>query len=180
MKKLVFVSDLMKKMILTSICMLIFLSSAAGDDKTSSAGDRAHARILVLGFKSKLIGNLQDRILRETIMREFLERGYSIVPIMDIEGLLLVEESDIRKLMKDNIRKLCVRFASDYAVSGELRIAGGSQYADVAVFRKSDDKFVELKIQIARGQDFQKFCGMLAHDIAERSEKEIILPGGKK
>jgi hypothetical protein len=180
MKMMVFVSVPMKKMILTLICMLIFLSSAAGDDKTSPIEVKVSARVLVLGFKSKIIGNLQDRILRETIMREFLDRGYGIVPIMDIEGLLLLEESDIRKLTKDNVRKLCVRFASDYAVSGEVRKSGGGQYADVAVFRKADNKFIELKIQIARGQDFQKFCGTLARDIAERSEKEIILPGGKK
>src|SRR4030042_217942 len=79
-------------------------------------------RFLVLGFETRQLNDVQDRLLRETIMHRFHTNGFRIVPVMEIESLFHEgRKRQIRKLKRDEIRGLC----------DELR-AGSASYGTIA------------------------------------------------
>jgi hypothetical protein len=78
-------------------------------------------RLLVLGFDSRQLNDVQDRLLRETIMRQFLAKGYLIVQVMEIESLFHdSQKRQIRKLKPDDLRSLCDELKAGFACSGSI------------------------------------------------------------
>lgn len=154
------------------ICMIV----------TASADSKPKERVIVLGFNSALLNDVQDRLLRETVLREFHSRGYGIVPVMDIESLLLGDNKrQIRRIGRDDVRKICDELQAGFACSGSIvpedgrvdnEIREGRNYiCTCAWYRKSDDTFTELKITAPGGKSLYLFSLSLSKMIVNEVEK---------
>ena len=78
-------------------------------------------KVLVLGFHSRVINNIQDRLLRENIMKRFLKRGYRIVPVMQIESFIQKKGyKNIRRIDHSHMRYLGDIKGADYTIGGTI------------------------------------------------------------
>ncbi|MBN2159461.1 MAG: hypothetical protein JW807_08705 [Spirochaetes bacterium] len=147
-----------------------------------SADSKPKERVLVLGFNSVLLNDVQDRLLRETVLREFHTRGFRIVPVMEIESLLFEDQKrQIRRLGRDEIRNICDELRAGLACSGLIvpedgrvdnEIREGKNYLCTCTwYRRSDNRFSEIKLRVAGGKGLFRFFSSLAKMIVDEAEK---------
>ncbi|OHD69152.1 MAG: hypothetical protein A2W19_06080 [Spirochaetes bacterium RBG_16_49_21] len=133
-------------------------------------------RILVLGFDSRLLNDIQDRLVRETVMRSFHDKGYRIVPVMEVESLFHGSRiRQIRKLNRDTVMSICDKLDAGYACYGSLvpalggrddRIRQGKSYiCTITLFRRDANSFDELKLQTEGAEDLHRYFTSLAEAI---------------
>ncbi len=141
-------------------------------------------RILVLGFDSGLINNIQDRLLRETIMKELRVAGYPIVTVMEIESIFHNgPERQIRKLTREEIRSLCREMKAGYACWGAIvpegkkgaeAIRAGSGYVcTVTLYHGEKNNFEEIRLTIGGEDNLYRFYGSLSKMIAGEIGKRL-------
>ena len=139
-------------------------------------------RILVLGFESKQLNDIQDRLLRETILREFYDRGYAIVPVMEIETLFYGSPlRQIRKLSRDAVRSLCDDLNAGYACYGSIAPEDGSRdigiwpeknyICTVTLYRKGEKRFQEFKLTLPGQDSLYRYFKSVAEAVVESIDK---------
>lgn len=136
-------------------------------------------RLLVLGFESRQLNDLQDRLLRETIMRQFLAKGYLIVQVMEIESLFHNgQKRQLRKLKPDEVRSLCNDLSAGFAFSGSISPEDGktdnaigaekNYICTISMYRKDRDAFEEFVLKITGEKNLYRFFNLLAERIVSK------------
>lgn len=101
------------------LIMLFMVASGFSAKKTVNDG----GRVLVLGFKSGYLDDVQERIFREMLMRKLSSRGYELVPVMEIESILLEDTSlAIRNIQSGELPVICAGLKAAYALSGSVEV----------------------------------------------------------
>jgi hypothetical protein len=138
--------------------------------------------ILVLGFDTKLLNDVQERLLRESVMRQFHVSGYRIVPVMEIESIFHDgRERQVRKLDRVEIQGLCDEMRAGYACCGSMvpetvmvdeTIKSGVTYiCTITFFTREKNKFENVTIRVAGEDNLYQFYGTLSKKIVEEIGK---------
>ncbi len=143
-----------------------------------SQGSPSNGKFLVLGFNSDRINETQDMLLRNYLMRAFMKKGYSIVPIMAIEEFVLEKSFNVRQAHRNDLKRLCAYFHADYALSGSIEIRRKKLFVSVSLYQKESEQYYSFIIPMGRASEFQTFCPTLAHNIA--SKADTLIRGIKK
>ena len=133
-------------------------------------------RVLVLGFESKQLNDVQERLVRETLMRRLLAAGYPIVQVMEIESLFHDgQKRQIRNLKKDEVRGLCDDLRAGLAFSGLIVPEDGkgnsaieaekNYICTIRIYRKERDAFEEFALTIAGEKNLYQFFNLMAERI---------------
>lgn len=146
----------------------------------------AGEKMLVLGFNSTLLNDVQDRLLRETVLRGFLERGYPIVPVMEIEGLIQATDHEkLRTMTPDEQKRLCHELGAVYSISGIIyeknsehraadRIVAGRVYVcDLLLYVKKGDSFHAITIEADGDGNLFAFYKTVSERIIAAVEKKL-------
>lgn len=117
---------------------------------------------MVLGFDTRLLNDIQDRLLRETIMRELQSAGFPIVPVMEIESLFHEDRKrQMRKLSRDEVKRICEDVRAGIALYGTIapeekaveQISKGKGYiCTLVIFNRGKNSFEEIRITVS-GED---------------------------
>ncbi|MFC1670985.1 hypothetical protein ACFL20_11395 [Spirochaetota bacterium] len=138
---------------------------------------RGKKKALVLGFNSGLINDIQDRLLRETLLRELKRQGYSIVPVMLFESVFSKRGSpNIRNINNKTIRKYCKKFKARFAISGKIypknksalikTIVKNEKYVcEINLYNYKSDKFISMVIEVNGMKDLYDFSKSLSKRI---------------
>ena len=139
---------------------------------------RVGGRILVLGFDSPQLNDLQDRLLRETIIRALHDKGHPIVPVMEIESLFYTSSiRQIRRLTPAAVRGLCDELNAGSACYGSInaetgrdnQIREGKRYiCSIVYFRRDENKFYDLRFVAIGQKRLDRFFTSLAGEIVAR------------
>lgn len=132
--------------------------------------------ILVLGFDTKLLNDIQDRMLREAVMKEFSLSGLRIVPVMEIESIFHDgRERQVRRLKRDEIRRLCEEMKAGYACCGAMvpeaamadeGIRSGVNYlCEMTLFVREKNRFEAVTVRAAGEDNLFRFYGALSKKI---------------
>ena len=132
--------------------------------------------ILVLGFDTTLLNDIQDRLLREAVMKDFSQSGYRIVPVMEIESIFHEgRERQVRKLKRDDIKSLCEEMKAGYACCGTMvpetamkdeEIKSGVNYiCSMTLFVMDKNRFETVTIRAAGEDNLFRFYGALSKKI---------------
>ncbi len=108
----------MKSKVFTITLSFIFLLSPLLYSQTA-----AKNKFLVLGFLSKQINDLEDRLLREELMREFVKSGNDIVSVMELESAVYGENAPLKNIRYFNEKTaiyLTEKYNAQYAVFGKI------------------------------------------------------------
>jgi len=137
-------------------------------------------RFLVLGFASRQLNDVQDRLLRETVLYRLHTGGRSIVPVMEIEAQFQEDSKrSIRRLSRADVRALCKELNAGCACYGSLapedakknddpEIRKGMNYVcTLTLYRRSDDSFTETKFTVAGRDSLYGFFTDCAARIAD-------------
>lgn len=161
--------------------LAVFLMMAAFHD--GPAASKTAERILVLGFDTRLLNDIQDRLLRETIMRELQSAGFSIVPVMEIESLFHEDRKrQIRKLSRDEVRNICGDVRSGIALSGAITseekaveqiIKGKNYICALIVFHRGTNRFEEIRITVPGEDNLYLFYSALSKRIVRGIGKHL-------
>ena len=141
--------------------LVVFVSVSVSAEKTAM-------RVLVLGTDSPVISDVQDRVLRESVMRELLAAGMKIVPVMELEREIQLDGLDVRDVPSSKVSSLAERFGARFCVRGSF---GGKTKAGVYALTVDDaanGKRYAADIPMLRGESFQLQCPALAKKIAEK------------
>jgi len=145
----------------------------------------SNAKVLVLGFNSRHFNDLQDRLLREIIIRKFHTRGYNIVTVMEIESIIQEDSRiKIRRLKRDKIRKLCTQMHADYVVTGSIylknnikskhKITKNFVYrCKIVLYQRSKNRFIEKFLENKGSDKIYGFFKSLSEKIVTISEEYI-------
>ncbi len=120
---------------------------------------------LVLGFESVQLSDLEDRLLRENLMRELKTAGFRVVKVMEVESLILEGGIDIRKIKPPVMKTVMAGNEPDIVVNGRLfpvqnsvkekKLKKGKLYCfEALVWFRKGDRFMRMKKKTA-------FCGSL-------------------
>jgi len=161
--------------VLTALALVIVVNHLTADGR---------ARVVVLGFNSRQLNDVQDRLLRETVLREFFDRGRAIVPVMEIESLLLGDQRrNIRLLSEKDIREISVEIDAAYAICGTLEPESGPAdrcidaearfVCHLVLYRRDDDTFVRERIVVNGADTLDRFFSALAKEIVKRASKQM-------
>ncbi len=160
----------------TTVLMLIFI--LLGQSLLSKPAET----ILVLGFDTRLLNDIQERLLRESVMRQFHVSGYRIVPVMEIESIFHDgRERQIRKLKKDDIKSLCDEMRAGYACIGAMapeivtvdeQIRSGINYiCTMTFFIRKKNRFEDITIRVAGEDNLYRFYNALSKKIVTEIKK---------
>jgi hypothetical protein len=138
------------------------------------------ATVLVLGTDSPLLSDVQDRLLRESLMRGILAAGMKIVPVMDLERSIQLEGFNVRTVSPSRIPFLAETFGAGFCVRGSL---GGKGRADIYTLIIDDiasGKRYAADLPILKGESFQVYCPGLVKRIVGKLEEIMAGIGGGK
>lgn len=138
-------------------------------------------RVVVFGFASRQLNDLQDRLLRETVLYKIHANGQEIVPVMEIESLFRDESKRfIRRLSRADVRALCNELDAGVAVFGSIapedgkrddEIQQGKSYiCALTVFRRDTDTFTDKTVRAAGEKSLYTFFLALSKKIVEQVE----------
>lgn len=125
------------------------------------SGGAPRERFLVLGFSANQLNDVQDRLLREALMRRLVSGGFRIVPVMEVESILQGERRGrVRSLTREEVRGLCRDLDAGYACYGWIDSAEG----------RKDDSFAE-------GKRYRCSLVMYRRDRDTFEEHSVVFPG---
>lgn len=171
------VSDLrnarMSAVMAVSILLAATLSSGAPEE-----------RFLVLGFSAQQLNEVQDRLLREAIMRRLVSRGYRIVPVMEVESILQGDRRGrVRSLTRGEVRGLCQDLNAGYACYGSIEPEGGRRDASftrgrryrcaLEIYRRDRDAFEEVSVAFDGHDSLYHLVEELSERLASRIESAL-------
>lgn len=139
-------------------------------------------RMLVLGFDCRQLNDIQDRLLRETILKEFLDKGFDIVPVMEIESLFYGSGiRQIRRLKSAVIKGICDDLGAGYACYGTITpengardgmIMPGKNYiCAVTYYQKEGNRFHELKLTVQGKESLLEYFRAVAAQVVVGFDK---------
>lgn len=163
----------MKRAKFFAVFIMFIFGSALFSQDISSGGT-----VLVLGFSSEQINETQDMLLRNYVMRAFMKKGYSTVPIMAIEEFVLEKSFNVRRANRNDLKRLCAYFHADYALSGSIETRRKKLFVSVSLYQKDSEQYYSFIIPMGRVSEFQTYCPALARDIA--SKADTLIKGNKK
>ena len=131
-------------------------------------------KILVLGTAAKSINDIEDRLLRESVMRELLKKGFDIVPVMELEGEVQQNGLDLRNVPSSVIKNLSLRFEADFCVSGSIEKQTHNDLYLLKVYDLRDAKVYCSDIQIKKEMVFQDLCPLLSKKIADKTSEVAV------
>ena len=151
------------------------------------SGERSfRGKILVLGFDSAQITQVQDRMLRETLMRELRKSGYDTVTVMETESLFLENESrQTRKISDGLLKKFCLEAGAGCAMTGKMhpknvRIKketgikkNGVYVFEMRAYVRETEKFLSFRTETAGEKDLYDFFNKSAEAIAAGLAKNL-------
>ena len=153
-----------------------------------AGAERAAGRILVLGFQSNFLDDIQDRIFREMLIRKFQEKGLPVVQVMELESAIQTDHPpDIRNVDSRIASELCEEFGASFAVCGKInrvkkaKKAGVDEYDytfEAAMFSMRGQSFSRTIMKGTMAQDMEQFLDGLASDLVERLGPRVA-PSGK-
>jgi hypothetical protein len=164
------------KEIITNVLILAGIACAIVGGPAAS---KQEERVLVLGFESRQLNDVQDRLLRETVLYRLHTRGHAIVPVMEIEAQFQDDtKRRIRRISRADVRALCGELSAGSACYGSIapedgakddaEIRKGKTYTfHLTLYRKSDDSFTETKLRVAGRDSLYGFFTDCAAQIAE-------------
>ncbi len=148
-----------------------------------AGADRAADRVLVLGFRSDFLDDIQDRCFREMLIRRFHENGFAVVPVMEIESLLQTERPpDIRNVDARIAAELCAELGAGFAICGKINRVlikgkgGADSYeyvCEAAVFSMREQTFGRTTVSGPFAGDMEQFLNGLAAEVAVRLKSRI-------
>jgi hypothetical protein len=124
----------------------------------------------VLGFKSDYISDLQDRLLREAILRRLVEKGYRIVSLMEMERYFKSGRKNIRNINISELKVLCEELGADYAVTGSMAKIRRSYVFLVNIYESRMESVNRSRIYISGKESFMDYCISLSEEIVNRIE----------
>jgi hypothetical protein len=141
-------------------------------------------RFLVLGFSAKQLNDVQDRLLREALMRHLVLKGFRIVPVMDVESVLQGDRRErVRSLTRDEVRGLSRDLEAGYACYGWIEseegrqddaFAEGKRYrCSLVMYRRDRDAFEEHSVSFAGRDSFYVLFEELSRALASRIESAL-------
>ncbi|MCX7679237.1 MAG: hypothetical protein N2316_08445 [Spirochaetes bacterium] len=161
----------MSRTITVSICIMCAI--LMGSCLLFAQQAQQKGSVLVLGFSSHIVNDAQDMLLRNYIMREFLKKGYGIVPIMAIEGYAQEKSFDVRQATRGDMKRLSAFFHADYAISGSIELRRKKLFVSVSLFQKDSEQFYSFIIPMGKMSEFQEYCPALAREIVIKAEMLI-------
>ena len=134
---------------------------------------KPRGRVLVLGFESSQLNDIQDRLFRETVMRRLHTEGFPVVPVMEIESVFNEDRKGrIRKLARGEIKGICEELAAGYALFGSIApedgkrdegiMAGRNYVCRLVLYRGDKNRFDELKVTAAGRETLYEFYNALS------------------
>lgn len=135
-------------------------------------------KVLVLGFHSQYINEVQDMLLRQAVMRDFRGRGYAPVPVMEVEDYIQEKNFNVRNVTRASMKELCEVFAADYSLSGSIEVRRRRLFVSLFLYQKNGDQYYNFIIPMGRNSEFQRYCHGLARDIAHKAD--VIIRGNLK
>ncbi len=166
----------MKKMMIIAMSAVLALGFFAGSILSVNGGT-AGKKILVLGFRSSAINDVQDRLLRESVMRELLKRKYAIVPVMELENVITEDGINLRKISPERARKLAQRFEADYALMGSISLRARRYHTTLRILGPLLKKNLPCEIISEQGLSFPEYMDALSREIADRIDLACNKPG---
>ncbi|HPC40025.1 MAG TPA: hypothetical protein PLD91_03810 [Spirochaetota bacterium] len=138
--------------------------------------------ILVLGFDTKLLNDIQDRLLREAVMKELSLSGYRIVPVMEVESIFHDgRERQVRKLKREEMKSLCEEMKAGYACCGAIvpetamadeEIRSGVNYlCTITLYIRGKNRFETVTTRAAGEDNLFRFYGALSKKIMAEMKK---------
>ncbi len=170
--------------LLTVSIIIIFACFARGGIGAEMQNDR----VLVLGFQSRQLNDVQDRLLRETLLYRIHANGHEIVPVMKIESLFRDDSKRfIRRLSRADVRALCDELNAGVAVYGSIAPADGKQDDGeirkgknytclLSIYRKGDNSFTDTKHTVAGRDSLYDFFADCAAQFAEEILRVTAAP----
>jgi hypothetical protein len=164
-RRQVVLSKALKRIFYYSFCIIVLaipLISVSEDDPAKL--------ILVLGFKSNYMSDLQDRLLREAVLRRLVEKGYRIVPVMKIERYFKSGRKNIRSIGISELKVLCEKLGADYAVVGSMARRRRSYVFFINIYEGMMESINRSRINISSKESFMQYCIPLSEEIVNRIE----------
>lgn len=151
----------MRKIIVSVLAAVGILFPAASFSQTT-------VKVLVLGTESKEFSDVQDRILRESVMRGILSAGMSIVPVMEIERVIQLEGTDIRKVPSSTIPALTEKLGARFCVRGFFGGRESGYLYNLVVDDVTAGKKYSTDLPVMKGEPFQVYCPGLVKRIVQK------------
>ena len=149
----------------------------------AGAGDKI--KIMVLGFRSPLMDDVQDAYLREALLRLLAQRGFSVVPVMDLEAIRNESTAvSLRNMTDSQIRDYTAQYKAAFTIYGELDVegkgpgskgivAGHAYECTIFVYCAGDNTTIRLRHKIIGRENWYLFYQDLATELASMIEKSI-------
>jgi len=163
------------------VLILIMLWGSA----LSPAGAGDKIRIMVLGFRSPLMDDVQDTYLREALLRLLAQKGFSVVPVMDLETIQNENTAvSLRNMTTSQIMDYAEQFKAAFTIYGELAEEGknagsggitpGRPYeCTISIYCAGDRTTFRLRHKITGRENWYLFYQDLATELASMIEKSI-------
>ncbi len=158
-------SKALKRLLYYSFCIIILVIPL-----NTMSKDEPAKLILVLGFKSNHMSDLQDRLLREAVLRRLVEKGYRIVPVMKIERYFKSGRKNIRSIGISELKVLCEKLGADYAVAGSMARKSRSYVFFINIYTSGMESVNRSRINISSKESFMQYCIPLSEEIVNRIE----------
>ena len=137
----------------------------------SVSAEEARMKVLVLGTESPVLSDVQDRVLRESVMRELLAAGIAIVPVMELEREIQLDAVNVRSVPLSTVPALAERFGARLILRGAY---GGKNRAGVYTLIIEDaveGKRYATDLDLLRGEPFQVYCPGLVKRIVVKTRE---------
>jgi hypothetical protein len=156
---------MVKRIFLYGFFIIVLAIPMNGVSKDTPGGN-----ILVLGFKSVHLDDLQDRLLREAILRGLIDRGYRIVPVMEMERYFKSRSNSIRDIDISKLKELCDEFEAAYAVTGSMARKKRSYVFSIIIYERAMENVNGSTISISDKEMFMNYCIPLSGEIVDKIE----------
>jgi hypothetical protein len=130
---------------------------------------RSDLRILVLGSARGELSDIEDRILREEVMRQLAKSGRNIVSVMELEKEIQENAFDARQVSASDLKSAAERLNADLIVSGSFSKSRQSFFYQLVLRNiKSGQiaqKEIQLEIKSTPGDYWQKLANGISKEI---------------
>ena len=155
----------MKKISLIFLSFFLFYAAAFAQQNG--------VRILVLGTQGRNLSEIEDRILREQVMRECLALEIGVVSVMALEGAVQQDGADLRNLSLSQRQYFAARFGADWCISGSIEAGLRSDQYCLTVDDMKTGKSYSAEIPLKKNVPFSGYADELAKKIASMARERV-------
>jgi len=177
---------MLRSLSLVPVVFFIILCSSV------NASENMDLKIFVFGFDSECISDVQDRLLREMLMKRLRRMGFGVVPVMEIESVFRNRKpGKIRRLTEPDIREICKTCTADFAISGSIRKKdrrdGSNEISDkgmylvnLRLYDRRENRTFEYERKSKGKKSLYNYytglCDEIAALVSGRTEKRKLFP----